>query len=305
MFQGTTVQATVSRVVDGDTIRVFLAEASDDESLRILALDTEESNAGSSKPVTPWGKKAKERAEGFFSAGDEVILEFPGTEDLATCLHRYRGNFGRLLVFVYKDRVDFQSTMIREGFSPYFVKYGNAAFRENHQLYQAAERLAQQQNIGIWNQLAVNGSEVRNYAALGTWWHLRASIIDRYRQVARTRPDLLNSRLDYAAIEAKAAAQESATIFTELRSVQRITGDRALIRIGSQQQPFSVFIPDVTSPEGQALLNLLETRYISRDIAYPRRSYAYVTGKLSLFREQPQITVTKPDQITDELPTEA
>ena len=53
MIQGTTVEATVSRVVDGDTIRVFLPRQSDDESLRILALDTEESRASGSKPVTP------------------------------------------------------------------------------------------------------------------------------------------------------------------------------------------------------------------------------------------------------------
>ena len=101
MFRGTTVEATVSRVVDGDTIRVFIADSSDDESLRILALDTEETNAGSSKPITPWGQKAKERAESFFAEGDLVTLEFPGTEDLEVCLPKYRGNFGRLLVFVY------------------------------------------------------------------------------------------------------------------------------------------------------------------------------------------------------------
>lgn len=302
MVQGTTVEATVSRVVDGDTIRVFLPRQSDDESLRILALDTEESRASGSKPVTPWGKKAKARAEEFFSAGDKVTLEFPGKEDLETCLQRYRGNFGRLLVFVYKNDVDFQETMIREGYSPYFVKYGNAAFQEHHQRYQAAERIAQQQNIGVWNQLAVNGSEVRNYAALGTWWQLRALIIDQYRLVAGTKPNLFNSRLDYAAIEAKARVEESATIFTELRSVQPISGDRALIRIGSQQQPFNVFIPDTSNEEGETLLNLLKTRYISGDANHPRRGYAYVTGKLSLFREQPQITVTAPEQITDELP---
>lgn len=107
MVQGTTVEATVSRVVDGDTIGVFLPNADNDESLRILALDTEESRASSGKPVTPWGKQAKARAEEFFSAGDKVTLEFPGNEDLATCLQRYRGNFGRLLVFVYRTHLRF------------------------------------------------------------------------------------------------------------------------------------------------------------------------------------------------------
>lgn len=302
MFQGTTVEATVSRVVDGDTIRVFIAESNDDESLRILALDTEETNAGSSKPVTPWGQKAKERAESFFAEGDRVTLEFPGTEDLEVCLQKYRGNFGRLLVFVYKDDVDFQEIMIREGFSPYFVKYGNAVFAENHQRYRAAARIAQQQNIGVWNQLAVNGSEVRNYAALTTWWQLRASIIEEYRQIVGTQANLLNSRLDYLAIEEKARNEESAIIFTELRSIRRISGDRAIIGVGSQIQPFNVFIPDIIGNEGQALLNLLNNRYISDGEIRPRRSYAYIQGTLNLFRDNPQITVTNPEQITDELP---
>lgn len=56
--QGTTVEATVTRVVDGDTLVVDLDGA--EEKLRLAALDTEESNRGSDKPVTPWGKKAKE-----------------------------------------------------------------------------------------------------------------------------------------------------------------------------------------------------------------------------------------------------
>jgi endonuclease YncB( thermonuclease family) len=56
-------------------------------------------------------------------------------------VQRYRGNFGRLLVYIHKDGVDFQETMIREGFSPYFVKYGNAIF--HHDTYRAAEREAQ------------------------------------------------------------------------------------------------------------------------------------------------------------------
>lgn len=302
MYQGTTVEATVSRVVDGDTIRVLLPESNDDESLRILALDTEETNAGSSKPITPWGQKAKERAESFLAEGDRVTLEFPGTEDLEVCLQKYRGNFGRLLVFVYKDEVDFQEIMIREGYSPYFVKYGNAVFVENHQRYRAAARIAQQQNIGVWNQLAVNGSEVRNYAALTTWWQLRASIIEQYRQIVGTRDNLFNSRLDYLAIEEKAENEESAIIFTELRSIRRISGDRAIIGIGSRTQLFNVFIPDIISSEGQALLNLLNNRYISDGEIRPRRSYAYIQGRLSLFRDNPQIIVTDPEQITDELP---
>lgn len=112
---------------------------------------------------------------------------------------------------------------------------------------------------------------------------MRASIIDRYQQITDDIPNLFNSRLDYEQIKRQSETEASITVFTELRSVRRISGDRALIRIGSQQQPFDLFIPDVTSSEAQALLNLLKNRYISGDNLRPRRSYAYVTGELSQF----------------------
>lgn len=297
--KGTHLDVRFSRVVDGDTIRVFLPGQDRDESLRILALDTEESHAGGSKPVTPWGREAKTRAEEFFQGVETVTIEFPGNEDLATCLRKYRGNFGRLLVYVYRGDEDFQETMIREGYSPYFVKYGNAEFAEHHQRYQQAEREAQSQHIGVWDQIAVNGSEMRNYAALGTWWLLRASIIDEYRKRKAQGANVLNTRLDYAELKAKAEAGEEATVFTELRSITRVGGSSGLIGIGSNEQPFSLFIPDMDSDEGQAIVNLLETRYISSGEDHPRRSYAYVTGALSTFRDRPQMVLTSVTQITD------
>jgi micrococcal nuclease len=53
--EGTTAEATVVRVVDGDTVVVSVQGT--EEKLRLAGLDTEESNHGSDKPVTPWGKK--------------------------------------------------------------------------------------------------------------------------------------------------------------------------------------------------------------------------------------------------------
>ncbi|MCG8341783.1 MAG: thermonuclease family protein [Chlorobiales bacterium] len=300
MAPPTTITARVSRVVDGDTIRVFLPNTEKDESLRILALDTEESNAGGSKPVTPWGKKAKLRAEAFFSPDDEVELVFPSSEDCEVCLKKYRGNYGRLLVFVMKDGVDFQETMIREGYSPYFMKYGNAQWEDLHKKYQIAEREAQIETLGVWDQIGVNGSEIRNYAALGTWWKLRAEIIDRYRAARQSTENLFNTRLDYDTLISLAEEEKEATVFTELRSIKKVGARSALILIGSEEQPFSLFLPDIESDEGQGIVRLLETRYIFGDAAHPRRSYAYVHGTLSLYHDKPQIVVRHTDQVIDE-----
>jgi len=298
-LKGTHFDAPFSRVVDGDTIRVFLPGSSDDESLRILSLDTEESNAGGGKPVTNWGKAAKERAKSYFEGTSTVTIEFPGNEDLETCLQKYRGNFGRLLVHVFKDGEDYQEAMIREGYSPYFNKYGNANFAAHHKRYIQAERDAQRDKAGLWDQIAVNGQERRNYAALGVWWELRARSIDHYRKLKAIDPSILNSRLDFPRITELATSGTKATIFTEIASVRRVGGKHGLISIGSLHQPFALFIPDMDSEEGQKIIQLLETRYISSGESNPRRSYAYVTGKLSLFRDNPQMVIESPDQITD------
>jgi len=300
---GTKVEVKISRIVDGDTIRVFLPGNNKDEALRILSLDTEESRPSGSKPVTKWGKEAKKKAEDFFSKGsDKVTLEFPGKEELKICLKKYRGNYGRLLVHVFKDGTDFQEEMIKEGYSPYFSKYGYASFLKFHEKYVAAERKAQQEHIGVWDQMTVNNAIMRNYPALTVWWNLRATIINEYRLIKNNHENLLNSRLDYEEIEQKAKNGDSVTIFTELNSVKRISEKSALVLINSQYQPFSLFLPNAFSDEdGQRILNLLNNRYISHGEEKPGRSYAYVTGELSLFKDKPQIVVTKPEQITDSM----
>ena len=65
-------------MVDGDTVAVTIGGR--EEKLRLSHLDTEESSHGSDKPVTPWGKKAKERAIELLPPGAAVTLEFAGTE---------------------------------------------------------------------------------------------------------------------------------------------------------------------------------------------------------------------------------
>jgi len=297
--KGTHLEVRFSRVVDGDTIRVFLPSADKDESLRILTLDTEESNAGSSKPVTPWGKKAKEKAEAFFQGAEQVVIEFPGNEEPAVCIEKYRGNFGRLLVYVYRNGVDYQELMIREGYSPYFMKYGHAVFSGHHQRYRKAERESQHRHLGDWDQIGINGPEQRNYAALGTWWQLRADIIDVYRRLRAVDPTILNSRLDYTLLESMARNRQQATVFTELSTLTRVGGSSGLIGIGSIARPFNLFLPDIDSPEGQEVVNLLESRYISAGETHPRRSYAYVTDTLSTFRERPQMFLPSVAQISD------
>ena len=297
--EGTTIDAEVVRVVDGDTVVVGVGGT--EEKLRLACLDTEESNRGSDKPVTPWGKDAKEATTELLPPGTQVILEFAGNEEPEECLRRYRDNFGRLLVWLHLGELDFQEHMIAEAFSPYFTKYGYADFDDHHRRYAAAEAAAQRQHRGLWDQVAVNGSEMRNYALLGTWWALRAELIDAYRRLRPQRPELLNTRRDYEAIKALAGEEQEAVVFTELRSYSRVGQRKAIVEIGSVHQPFKLFLRDVDAEEGQQVLALLDNRYLAQD-DHPRRSYAYVQGPLKLFRDEPELTVTSADQIADAAP---
>ena len=142
--------------------------------------------------------------------------------------------------------------MIRSGLSPYFVKYGYACFADNHLRYTAAEREAQAKMLGIWDQVGNNGSEVNNYAALQTWWMLRAEVIDGYRRHIATKPQapVLNTRLDYDELLEAAREGKTVTIFTELREIQPVGDNHAAISIGALARPFDVFIPRVPRTSG-------------------------------------------------------
>ena len=77
----------------------------------------------------------------------------------------------------------------------------------------------------------------------------------------------------------------------------------AVVRIGSQHQPFQLFIRDVDLDEGQRIVRLLDTRYVPGEgDDHPRRSYACVRWTLALFRGRPEMAVSSVDQITDGVP---
>jgi micrococcal nuclease len=59
-------------------------------------------------------------------------------------------------------------------------------------------------------------------------------------------------------------------------------------------------VPDIESDAGQAVLALLDNRYLTTDEQHIRRNYAYVRGALHLYRDDPELTVSSVDQIRDE-----
>ena len=116
----------VTKVVDGDSIKIFLNGKT--ESLRLICVDTEESHSGGSKPITAAGKAASEMAKKYFATADgglaKVDIEFDTDDSVEVALQKHRDNYGRLLCYVHKDGENYNLKLIAEGWSPYFVKYG-------------------------------------------------------------------------------------------------------------------------------------------------------------------------------------
>lgn len=313
----TSAEAIVEKVVDGDTVNVKLN--GEMEKLRLLSIDTEESHDDNDtehkqthkggKPITQLGNLAKQRTRDLIHAGDPVKLIFPDDRPIEEALMVHRGNYGRLLCFLeLSDGKDFQEIMIREGWSPYSIKYGRAELPEKHFAYQNAEAMALAEGRGIWNSRIFNYQRMRYYERLLPWWKSRADIIENFRIYNRNLSEgkILNSRKDYLAIKEMAQGNDQPiiTIFTELRYVSLVSSKKAIIDNGSREQPFKLFLPDVFGPEGQKILSLLNKRYLTldydgSDVKKPGIDYVYVTGPLKIYEDYPEIMITKADQFSE------
>ena len=304
-MKGTVIKdLKLTEVVDGDTIKVLLNNK--EESIRFVCLDTEESQPGGSKPVTNAGILASKWAKAYFGANEEGIpngdvrvdLEFDTDDPVEVCLHKHRGNYGRLICYVYKagEQENSNLRIVRKGWSPYFVKYGRS--RLYHRQFMEAEFEAQSQGLGIWNWETNAGGNRRDYTTLIPWWHLRDSVIQDYRNLD-SQAGVLSVRLDYEEIVSAAQAGKEIKVFCDLQGgINKWPGNGALIYAGSKSHKFNLWISDRDSATAQTILRLIETRY-----ANSGRGYVYVSGQASLYPPnadgKPQIVLTDVNQLAD------
>lgn len=292
------------KVIDGDTIKLRLNN--EQESIRLICLDTEESQHGSDKPITNAGILASKWAKQYFGANEQgipngdvhVALEFDTNDPVQVCLNKHRDNYGRLLCYVYKagDPENSNVRIVREGWSPYFVKYGRS--RLYHRQFVEAEVEAQAKGLGIWDPKTDAGGNHRDYAMLIPWWSLRDSVVQDYRYMG-IQAGVLSVRLDYDHLLEAARVGNEVTVFCDLQAgIDQWPGNGALIYAGSKFQKFNLWIPDKDSATAQTILRLIETRY-----ANSGRGYVYVSGGASLYppnaEGKPQIVITEVKQLAD------
>ena len=150
-------QHRVIRIIDGDTIIVDYQGKH--EKVRLLCVNTPESVHPDKKQNIPLGKVASDYTKKRLN-GKYVDLEFEG---------RLRGNYGRLLAYVFVDGENFNLELVTQGLSPYYTKYGLSQKYDKE--FRAAERLARKQRLGIWGDSGL----AEKYLRLKSKWGQRKS----------------------------------------------------------------------------------------------------------------------------------
>jgi micrococcal nuclease len=284
-------------VIDGDTIRVDIR--GQNETLRLSSVDTEESRAGSNKPVTRAGELATKMAKQYFrSDGDgwcKVDISFDTDHSIEQCLSKYRDTYNRLICYVYKGEENYNLMLVRDGWSPYYAKYGRS--RLYHREFCAAEAEAQAHNRVVWDPRTNEGGASRNYKDLLSWWENRGSITEEFRLHGQPNGALC-PRLDYDKISAANGTGQKQIVFCDLQyGISKVVGNGAAIYVGSKDMPFNLWIPNTQTADSELLLRLIDLRYKDNG-----RGYVYVRGEITSYRDRPQIEITNYTQLFDYIP---
>ena len=130
--------ATVTRVVDGDTI-VVLADGVE-ERVRLIGVNTPES-VHPSKPVMCFGKEASKHLASLLNPNEAVQL----VRDVEA-----RDKYGRLLAYVYRaqDGLFINLELVTSGFANQYTFPPNVAHVEE---FRAAAATARSQGVGLWS----------------------------------------------------------------------------------------------------------------------------------------------------------
>ena len=149
---GETREATVTRVIDGDTMEVRFANG-EEETVRLIGVDTPETTLGSVNPSeyegipdTPaardhlynWGQEASQYATEELE-GEEVRVVIDPEGDR-------RGSYGRLLAYIYVGDENFNRALLEGGYAR--VYDSSFSLREE---FDRTEAEARSNDVGLWD----------------------------------------------------------------------------------------------------------------------------------------------------------
>ncbi len=128
--------AQVLRVIDGDTITVFMDKRV--FTVRYLGIDTPETKKGT-KPAHPWGPPAHRRNRELVGGKTVLLVEDPRSDKV--------GYYGRLLRYVIVDGIFVNKVLVEEGLARLYP----APHSCEEDFIQAKER-AKAAGLGIWSR---------------------------------------------------------------------------------------------------------------------------------------------------------
>lgn len=145
-------QATVTRVIDGDTVEVEFANGEED-TVRLIGVDTPETSLGDVSPdeyegipdtqaaqdhLYNWGQEASQYATSELEGKEVRIVTDPDGDR--------RGSFGRLLAYVYVDETNFNLALLENGYARVY----DSTFSLSSE-FDAAEEDARSNSVGLWD----------------------------------------------------------------------------------------------------------------------------------------------------------
>jgi micrococcal nuclease len=121
------------RAKDGDTFVVKQTEPERTETVRLLRVNTPEVGK-------PGHDEATEALKALIRVG-RVTLEFEHPDE------EKRDGFGRLLAYVIAEGQNVNLELVRQGWSPFYKKYGKGRMAAEFEAAEAEARAAQR---GLW-----------------------------------------------------------------------------------------------------------------------------------------------------------
>lgn len=162
------IEATLVRVVDGDTIVVNIAHTSavsgesidkdkgestekytqenTEEKVRLIGINSPES-VDPRRPVECFGKEASNKVKEIIKIGDKIWLEYDISQN-------ERDKYGRILAYVYFNEdslklIQLNKFMIENGFAQEYTYEKPYKYQKE---FRDAERMAREEKRGLWTE---------------------------------------------------------------------------------------------------------------------------------------------------------
>jgi micrococcal nuclease len=145
-------RATVTRVIDGDTVEVQFEDGKTD-TVRLLGVDTPETTLSDVDPseyedipdstagrdhLFNWGERASDYATDELDGETVRVVTDPESDR--------RGSFDRLLAYIYVDGENFNLELIEQGYARMY----DSSFSQRSE-FDSAEEEARSENEGLWD----------------------------------------------------------------------------------------------------------------------------------------------------------